>query len=183
MRPPLLTRLREERGVTLVEMVIATGLFMLLVGAVFAALDSGVKTERITQARQDALLDMRQAMTRMTKELRQAVSVDDQSTATKLDIQTLISGVQHHVVYDVVNASPNAILRRTIDGGTPQTLATRVVAPQAFCYQFDDPTCLRVTPDPETLSSIRISLSLDPVIFSSGSITLATDVELRNLHH
>jgi Tfp pilus assembly protein PilE len=181
----LLRRLTDERGVTLIELMIASGLFMLLTGAVLAALDSGVRTERISQARQEALADMRNAMTRMTKELRQAVSVNPASTATALDMQTLIGGDQHRVIYEVAGASPHAVLQRSVDSAAPIVLATRIVAPTAFCYQYDDtatPPCLRSTPDPATLSSVRISLTLDPVIFSAGSVTLATDIELRNLN-
>lgn len=176
-------RLRDDRGFTIIELVIASALFFIILLAVLSTVDTGTKSERISQARQEALVGLRQAMTQITKELRQATSVDadpTKSNASRLDIQTLIGGVQHHVVYDVVGTAPNAVLRRSLDGGAPQQLADRVVAPQAFCYQFDEPTCLATSPT-ANLSSIRVALEISPVAFSQGAVTLATDVELRNV--
>jgi type II secretory pathway component PulJ len=174
-------RERGDRGSTVLEVALASALFMLMVGAVLTALDSGTRSERVSQARQEALLDLRQAMTQMTKEIRQAVSIDPTSTATRLDMHTLVGGTDRRVVYEVSGSAPNAILRRTVYTPTATTfeLANRIVAPQAFCYQFNE-TCLATTPG-ETLSSIRVSLALTPVVLSAGSITLATDIELRNL--
>lgn len=176
----VLSRLRDDRGFTLIEMMIASALFLLILGVVLSSFDSGTKSERISQARQEALVSLRQAMTQMTKELRQATSVATTSTATHIDMQTLVSGAAHHVVYDVSGAAGSAILTRSLDGAAPVQLASHVVAPQAFCYQYDDPNCLATSPA-STLSSIHVSLELNPVIFSQGSITLATDVELRNI--
>lgn len=171
---------REDVGTTVIELVIATALLLIIIGAALSMLDTGTKTERISQARNDAQTSLRGAMNQMTKEVRQAVSVAPSSNQTLLDIQTLISGVQHRVVYQVTGSPPNAKLQRAIDGGTPVQLADRIMAPQAFCYQYSDPDCLATTP-PTGLSSIRISLQISPVVFSSGTVTLATDIQLRNV--
>jgi Tfp pilus assembly protein PilE len=170
----------EDDGLTLVELIVASFLAMVLLLAALAVLDSGTKSERISHARQDALVDLRAAMTRMTKEVRQADSVASTSTATLLDFKATIGGVQRHLVYDVIGTPPSAVLRRSEDGGTPLVLSDRVLAPQAFCYEYDQPNCVATTPT-VNLSAIRISLKLSPIVFGSGSVTLATDVELRNL--
>ena len=115
-------------------------------------------------------------------------------------MQTLISDgsgnvTTHRVVYQVVGTAPNATLQRLLDPtgsapgpytGTAVQLADKIVAPQAFCYQFDDtalppPGVCNATSPTSTLSAIRVSLSISPVAFAQGSITLATDVQLRNI--
>ena len=179
MKTRRLPRLREEHGLSLIEVVIASFLSLVILLAVLATLDSGTKSERISQARQDALVDLRSAMAQMTKEIRQADSVASTSNQSRLDIQTFVGGAVHRVVYDVVGTPPNALLRRSLDGGTPVVLTDRVIAPQPFCYEFDQPNCLSTTPT-VNLSSVRISLELSPVAFGAGSVTLATDVQLRN---
>jgi len=175
----------NDRGVTVLELTIASALTMLILLAVLSSLDSGTRSERISQARQEAEVTMRSAMSQVTRDLRQAVSIASGSTATLLDMQTLIDGVQHHVVYQVVGTSPNATLQRTVDSSAATTLAKNIVAPQAFCYQYIDPSCvassISALSSPNDLSSVRISIQLTPIVFQSGSITLATDVQLRNI--
>jgi Tfp pilus assembly protein PilV len=176
-------RLIDDRGFTVIELVIASGLFFIILLAVLSTLDTGTKSERISQARQEALVSLRGAMTQMTKELRQAISVDadpSKSNASRVDMQTLLGGVQHHVVYQVVGTAPNAILQRSVDEGPTTQLADRILAPLAFCYQYDEPNCLATSPTAD-LSSIRVSLEISPVVFSAGAVTLATDIELRNI--
>lgn len=179
MRKLLRRFVAEDSGINVVELTIAVALLMLIVGAALSMLESGTRAERIGQARNDAQTTLRTAMNQMTKELRQAVSISSSSNQTTLDMQTLIGGVQHHVVYQVVGTPPNAKLQRTMDGGAPGDLASRIVAPRAFCYQFNEPDCLATSP-PTDMSAIRISLRITPVVFSSGTVTLATDVQLRN---
>jgi prepilin-type N-terminal cleavage/methylation domain-containing protein len=193
---------RDDCGFTLVEMMIVTAVLVVIVGAVLSLLDTATRTERISQARDTAEVTLRGALTQMTKELRTAVSIDSHSTQSVLDMQTLISDStgsvsQHRVVYQVVGMSPNATLQRIIDptgtapgpySGSAVQLADKVVAPQAFCYQFDDtatpaPGVCNASSPASTLSTVRVSLSVSPVAFSNGSVTLATDVQLRNVPH
>ena len=194
-----LRRLRtNEQGFTVIEGVIASTLTLVLAMAVLSLMDSGAKSERISQARHSAQLTLRGATMQMTKEIRQAVSVAAGSTQTVLDMQTLLydqvtNSVQtHRVVYRVTGSPPDAKLERLEDptgtapgpysGATAVQLADRVVAPQAFCYQYDGSTntCTSTSPT-ATLSSIRISLEITPVAFNAGAVKLATDVKLRNV--
>ena len=196
MRRRLRKLVRDDRGFTLIEMTIATALLVLLIGAALSMLDSATKSERISQARDSAESALRGALTQLTKELRTATSVNAQSNQSVLDMQVLISDAtgsvtQHRVVYQVTGTAPNATLQRILDPtgsapgpytGSAVMLASKVVAPEAFCYQFDDTTgtCNSHSPT-STLSAIRVSLSISPVAFAQGSITLATDVQLRNI--
>lgn len=173
--------------------MVASLLFLVMVMAALSLLDSGTKSERTSQARNDAQAMLRRAVAQMSKEIRQTTLVDSSSDQSDLYMKTLLQGVEYWVSYKVVGTPPNATLRRAqcsspansttiscLASAVSVQLADRVVAPQAFCYQFDDPDCLATVPT-TTLSSVHVSLQVAPVAFASGSVTLATDVHLRNI--
>ncbi len=190
MKLKLPSVLRDDRGTSLVEMAIVSAMFMVILVAVLQSLDSATRTETGQQARDQALQDVRGAMTRLTRDVRQATKIwpicpsvppgGPCSSRTRLDMQTLMSGdgVDHHVAYELTGGA----LTRTLDGGSPIVLVDRLVttgsAGPPFCY--DSPDC-NLTGPPVVPNSVRISLSLTPIISDQGAITLATDVELRNL--
>lgn len=184
---------RDDTGVTVIELVIASTLAFIILLALFMTLDSATKNERGQQARTEAMIDVRQAMTRMTKETRQALSLSPTSTRTKIDMQTYVGGARNRVTYELVSgtitrkacvepsATPSCSLPTT---GHP--LASSVIAvnpgPPAttvsvFCY--DPPICALPAPLSHP-RSVRISMGIHPEVFSGGPITLATDVKLRN---
>lgn len=167
-------KLRDEDGVGVIELLVATVIFIILLLPVLSLLDSGTKTERANQARHDALVDLREAMTRITKDVRQALSIDPASDRTKLDMETIVAGVEHRVVYQLTGGT----VTRAVDGGGAAPLAEKVTSTQIFCY--DPPDCLLTAP-PEAPSAIRVDIALEPEVFSGGPINLATDVELRNI--
>jgi Tfp pilus assembly protein PilV len=186
-------RLRDEGGLSIIEVTIASVLLIIVLFSAFSLLDSGTRSERTSQARNDAQVMLRTAVAQMTKEIRQATYVDSTSNQSSLSMKTLIGGTEYWVSYEVTGTTPNAVLnRRQCASPTSSTtisclastaavqIADRVVAPQAFCYQFDDPDCLAVSPT-STLSAIHVSLQVSPVVFSQGTVTLATDVQLRNI--
>lgn len=166
-------RLRNEEGASLVEVVVALAVFLVLLVAVLQVLDSGTRAERGQQARHDSLLELRGAMGRISKDLRQATAISSSSTTGRIEMQTLIAGVAHQVVFDVVVGE----VRRTIDGGSPVPMADGVTTPTPFC--FDPPDCVATAPAAPTI--VRVTMEAEPEVFSSGPITLATDVKLRNL--
>ena len=173
-----LGRVSDEGGISIIEVVIASGLFMCLMVAVLTMLDSGTKAERDQQAKHEALLELRDAMTYVSDEVRQAVAVTPDSTPQRLTIQTLRPGGERWLVFQV---TAEGLTVRSCEalpcGATPVPIASRVVN-GSFCY--DPPTCLATAP-PISLSSIRTSLSVQPDVSSAPEITLATDVELRNI--
>lgn len=175
-------QLGSDAGMTLVEMVVAITLFMLILGAALSALDSGTNAERGQQARHDALLELRQAMTQLTKELRQATAIDPDSTNRLLEIDTLVSGVPTHVIYEQVGTDTLHLERRV--GASAQTLVTNMVPTDpAFCYSYDSltETCIDAGRPPPIATAIRITLAKDPEFNPGEPVTLATDVQLRNL--
>ena len=182
----LLHRLLDDRGVTVIELVIASALSLIVLLSVLAALDSGTRSERGSQARQETLVDLRGAMTRATKDIRQATSINPSSNLTNLDIQTLVLGTPKRMIFSVSGSS----LRRTVCagfaftaacGGTAAPLASNVTTATAFCY--DPPDCLATGPPaaPAQVSSVRITIVGTPEVRAAKEITLATDVQLRNI--
>jgi type II secretory pathway component PulJ len=167
-------RLRREEGITVIELLVASSIFIILLLPVLSLLDSGTRTERANQVRHDALVDLRGAMTRITKDVRQALSIDPASSKTMLDMTTIVSGSDHRIVYQLTGST----LTRSIDGGTPGALAENVTSTEVFCY--DPPDCALTAP-PDDPSAVRVAIALEPVVFSGGPLTLATDVELRNI--
>jgi len=183
VRRPTCRWVREDSGFTLVEMMIASALFAVILFAALAMLDTGTKTERAQQARRDALITLREAMTRFTKDTRQATAVKSTSTRSSIDIQTLVGGVAQREIFDISGSS----FRRTICvnfaftsscGGTAAELTDHVTTTTPFCY--DAPDCVASAPTTQ-MASIRITLARTPEVLSTGSITLATDIDLRNL--
>ncbi len=113
-------------------------------------------------------------MARLTKELRQVVSIDPSSTRNRLDVQTRIGGVERHALYELSNGE----FSRTLDDGVAVAIAERVKTTHPFCY--DPPDCTLDSP-PLYLTSVRISIGVEPAADSSEPVSLATEVELRNL--
>jgi type II secretory pathway component PulJ len=175
---------RDERGISVVELAIASALSLVILLSLLMTLDTGTKTERGQQARNEAMLDLRQTMGRITKDTRQALSLSTASTRNKIDMVTFVSGARERVVFELAAGS---ITRKTCDASTitactlPTTgyrLATNVTGTNPFCY--DPPICALSAPLAHP-RSVRISIALEPAAFSGGPITLATDVKLRNI--
>jgi hypothetical protein len=169
---------RDDRGLSLLEVAMASGLFMVLLLAALSMLDSGTRVERTQQARHDALLELRSAMTRVSTDVRQAVVVRPESTTSRLTIETLRPGDAHWTVFEL---SGDELVKRSCSAlpctGTATPLASRVTS-APFCY--DPPSCVSTTPT-GPVSTIRISLTVQPEVSSATDMTLATDVQLRNV--
>jgi Tfp pilus assembly protein PilE len=193
-----LRRLRDDAGLTLIELMVAGLMFSIILFAAFSALDTGTKAERGQQARHEAMLEIRGAMDRFTKDLRQATSVDPLSDHMRITMKTIISGAEVDVVYELIGLGDDFYeLRRTAGAGTTETIVKNMVvgttpfgAPDPpFCYSYYSAgapsECIDTTNAvggrvPDTLTAIRVTLAKDPEFNPGEPITLATDVQLRN---
>ena len=175
-------RLADDGGISLVEMALASTLFLVIVTAVLASLDSGTRAERGARSRSDALVDVRAGVTRFTKDVRQATAISQTSSGSVIDMQTMVLGAPVRLVYDVTDGA----LRRTVCtnltlsascGGTASVLVERVTSAAPFCY--NPPGC---TPTPPaSVSAVRIALAGMPDVQATRPVTLTTDIQLRNL--
>jgi Tfp pilus assembly protein PilW len=196
------SQLRREDGFTLVEMMVASMMAMIIVFAALSALDNVTNNEKGQQVRHSAMLEIRQAMTQFTRDLRQATWVDPTSTHNAIRMKTLSDSAEIAVKYDLVNVSAGLYeLRRTLGtvatngtitwSGTTVPVVTNMVVDTTanpdppFCYSYysagSPSECIDTGAPPPELTAIRITIAKDPEHNPSGPITLATDVKLRNL--
>jgi Tfp pilus assembly protein PilE len=194
-----LRALRDDTGLTLIELMVAGLMFSILMLAALAALDTATKAERGQDARHQAMLEIRGAMDRFTKELRQATSIDPTSNHTMLKMKTLIAGVETQITYDLVDAGGGTYdFRRAVGAGAAVTLVKNMVTGTTplgtpdppFCYSYYSAgapsQCIDATNAaggrvPDALTAIRVTLAKAPESNPSEPITLGTDVQLRNV--
>ena len=146
----------------------ASAIMLVAVAAMFA-LFAGMQRTAAREASRSNTTDLvRVAIDRMTKDIRQASSVDLASTASVLTMDGFVNGVPATITYD---ATASNILTRTVDGNTV-TLLERMTITTVFTYapSVEDPSVItvQVTAKPETFS------------IDEAAISLASEVRLRN---
>jgi type II secretory pathway pseudopilin PulG len=161
------TSAREE-GLTLVELVVVTGLLLLVLGSLTSILTTIQRAEQRQASRAYTNDITRIAMERITKEIRQASTVVDGATASHLEISTYVQGVATDITY---NASATELTRTVGDDTT--TLIDRLNDTSVFSYD----------PAASAPSTIKISLRVKPESFEadvSSIVELDSEVQLRN---
>ena len=171
-RHPMRSHLRRisapESGFTLLELVSTTALLGLVVASMLGLFAGLQRTAARETSRSQTTDLVRVAIDRMTKDIRQATAIDPSSSASVLDMQTFVAGVERNVVYDASGAD---LLTRTTDG-TTVTLLERMTLTAVFAY----------SPDVTDPSVITISVIAKPEKFSKdvAEISLSSEVKLRN---
>lgn len=171
---------RDERGFTLVELLIATSIGLVVVGAALAMFIGGVRSEPKTATKVAAIQDARVTLDRITRELRQALDVEEASP-TELEIVTYVKATSCNGVAGgtsipckVTYSCDGDVCMRTVaqpDGsapGTPTEVVDGLVSAEVFDPQpAVDPTYIGV-------DFVLLSGDDDPVSLGDG-------VALRNL--
>ncbi len=117
MRPLWSRRLRDdESGFTLIELLVATTVGLLVAGAALALVDSVARIAPRDQERAHAIREAQVGLDRMTRELRQAQSVNG-ATSTLMDIDVTIGAVTLRVIYDCSRA--RCVRRQGMPGAEP----------------------------------------------------------------
>jgi prepilin-type N-terminal cleavage/methylation domain-containing protein len=170
MRTMMPTRRRtsaeDESGFTLVELIIVMVLLALVLAVVANTLWTVQRSEAYTRGRTVALDDMRSALNRMTKDLRQTADINGTPTASHLDIDTYIDGVETHVVYDVTDG----VLTRSVGNGTAQLVQDELTNDEIFTY----------TPDATAPNMVAVVFVVKPSNLPDTTLTLNAEIELRN---
>ena len=94
----------DESGFTLVELLVAMGVMLIILGAVLALFDTGNKVAVQDQERTHAIQDAQVGVYAMTKELRQAYSIVS-STGYLIEVHVWKNGADHDVTYDCTGTS------------------------------------------------------------------------------
>jgi len=172
-------RANGEAGFTLVELVVTMAVMSIVATAMMAvAMRSFTTTNTITN-RRDVLVDGRVAIDQMTKQLRQAESIDASSTESTLTFDSYIDGVAATIVWRVTGTSAPYVLEQSRDGG--HTFAP-LVSP-LLCKTSADTGCADHPPftqNPPGGPTDRITIDLT-FETSTSTVDLISDVQLRNV--
>ena len=117
--------------------------------------------------RRDVFADGRFALDQMTKQLRQAESIDVASTATSVSFPSYMNGAATDIAYQVTGGAAPYTLQRSINSGTWVDIANQLVSDEIFTYTDHDGVTDQVT--------IAIELQTN-----TSTVEVHTDVFLRN---
>ena len=134
----MMSRLRDERGLTLIEVLLASVLSLLVMGASLAAFDGLQGSHKLTQSANDAQDSARQQTDRLARELRNLASPSQLTSDLSAQPQAVDVASAYDFVFRVVgdvkpatslnagnvkriryclnNANPNRCLDRLVRG-------------------------------------------------------------------
>jgi prepilin-type N-terminal cleavage/methylation domain-containing protein len=167
------TRLRFRRtsaaddGFTLIELTITVALLVLVLLMFFEALGSAQRSQSFAQDRSETLDALQLTMARVTKDARQATSLDPSSSDSVLHVQTYVDGVLATVVYQISGTT----LTRSVNGGAGIVLVTNLASPSLFTYE----------PSASNAQVVTILLQATPKNSPHTTVHLTSEVRLRNL--
>jgi prepilin-type N-terminal cleavage/methylation domain-containing protein len=162
-------RCAGQSGVTLVELLIASAIFLIVVLLAFDALDTTSKAQSYQTSRTNTLDDMRGVLNRMTRELRQATSVDETvSSASSIKFSTYVNGV----ITDIAYTASGSDLIRQVGTASPYTALDHLSSTSVFGY----------TPSlgQSGVQWVDISLHVSPKGVPNTTLVLESEVNLRN---
>lgn len=171
---------RDERGLTLVELLVAAMLGLIVVGGALTVFLGGVRSEPRTASKVAAIQQARITLDRITRELRQGVQISAPAN-NQLAIVTYVNAVSCggapastaipcQVTYTCTTESCSRVVAQP-DGSAPGPavqVATGLVSPNVFSYE----------PDETNPAYVGVNF-----VFSSGDddpVTLGDGVALRN---
>jgi len=170
VREPAPAKCDEERGLTVIELMITLAVMGAMVAATLSVLFSAYDQTGVVLNRRDVLGDGQIAMQQMTKQFRQATEINS-SSAAALDVDTFTGvGAAHQIVWQTTGSSAPYRLKVSTDGGSPRTVVSSLTSPDIFAYS-----------DPEgdgIVNQVTIRLSLGT---KTTTVVLTSDVEMRNL--
>ena len=120
-----MSRLRDESGISLVELLIAASLMLVILSATFSSLDGFNQTTRVSADQNDSQQQARQAMSQLARELRNHAVANTQAP------EGIAISQPYDLVFETVgqdrpagsaNTANVQRVRYCLDGGTPATL-------------------------------------------------------------
>ena len=102
----------------------------------------------------------------MTKDLRQAYSINGTPTATNLDVNTYVNEQPARVVFDMSGGT----LRRSVNGGTPGVVQIGLTNGSIFDY----------SPDATAPDVVTITFQTKPSNLPDTTLTLDAEITFRN---
>jgi Tfp pilus assembly protein PilW len=168
--------LNDERGITFVELMVAMSISAVVGLLLIAALNMVTRVDRFTRQDSQALGELRTAIERFQKEMRQARKVYADSTGTSAHFWVDYNrdnqqNPEERLIWRQETVSGETRLIRTSEAGGTLIEAFDIVPGSTFVY----------VPAPEDTTVVTITLTAD-VSSGSGpsSRTVRTQVRLRN---
>ena len=159
----------DEAGTTIVEMIITSALLILVILTVLGAFDQVSKSQAFQADRTASIDDMRNALNKMTRDLRQATAITDcGSDAATVDFTTYVNGSPTAVSYTVSGTT----LQRKQGAGSYFTVLKNMASSEVF-------TCTSAT-DVTGVQWVDIDLKVTPKKMPTTTLELTSEVNLRN---
>ncbi len=158
---------------TVVELMVTLAVMGTIVAATMGVLFSVYKETGVVLNRRDVLGQGQIAMQQMTKQYRQATTLNSY-TATTLSVQTFTgdgTAPAHQIAWRTTGSSAPYSLQRQEDGGAFITVLTYLTSPNIFKYTDNDSL------DANPVDQVGIQLSLGT---STTTVVLRSDIQLRN---
>jgi type II secretory pathway pseudopilin PulG len=172
-------RSRDDRGFTLPELLIATVLAMMVIGAAVTIFTAGIRSQPRVDTQAAAIQQARVAMENMIRELRQGSSVPS-ATASQLAVVTYVHNAtcgtttpQCRVTYTCATSGTCTRVVSRPDGTSPAAPA-RIVSGLATNNVFT-----YAPPTTTTPASVGVVLAF-PGEGGGNAITLSDSATLRN---
>ncbi len=156
----------RERGATLIELTVVVGIMMLVVAVMLDSLGSAQRSERYAADRTEALDNMRFAIARFTKDVRQSAGVAPGATAQRFEMDTYVEGGMTTVVYEATGDE----MRRTVGSNPTEVLIDRLSSVSVFDF----------VPSAESAEVVTITLVVEPETSPDTTIELTSEVRMRN---
>jgi prepilin-type N-terminal cleavage/methylation domain-containing protein len=162
-----------QAGFTLVELMITVALLAVVLGVVFDSLIQMQSSESFQEDRSTSLDSMRLTLNQMTRDLRQAASINEATATTShLEFTTYKLNEATPTTEDVTYNATGTTLTRKVDNGVARPVITNLQSTNLFTY----------TPAPMTtgVQWVAINLAIVPKNAPSTVLVLDGQVNLRN---
>jgi Tfp pilus assembly protein PilW len=201
MRRKLANRLREldgEAGMTLVELLVATIMGLIVVGGATAMLISAVRDQPKQQQQAENIDTARFELERMTREIRNGVSVSTSSSNSVSFVAQLrrtscggsvptspsAPAIQCQVLYSCTTSACTRTERQVgaTSGGVTSTIVTGIDSAEVFCFvpsTETDPTECGSAQSGKSPTFVGITLNV-PNPSGPGSLTVSDGASLRS---
>ena len=170
---PVATRLRAERGMTLVELIIVMAVLAIILGAVSTAFSSGTRAGADVDARISAQTNLGVAVGRLEYEARCAATVGILSSGAGISMS--LPSLCLHATGNVSWCVVSGVLTRYAASsctGTGQAFVTNITSPTPFA-------CVSTV---GSLPQVQVALTTNITGRASDAASVTERITMRNAH-
>lgn len=158
----------RESGTTIFEVTVSSAIVAIVIAVGLTSFIAAQRNQSYVSARTSALDSLRVSMQMLTKEVRQAVSIDPTSVGTSITMKTYVTGTSQPVqVRYYVNGTT---LYRQQGTNASRGIQDRLASTQVFTY----------TPGVVGAQIVIVNLKVHPRHAPDTVVQLTSEVRLRN---